>query len=514
MNLRQGLTLLLLLLLAGCLPKQDPQERAQTFIIAKAFPPLSLDPGAFATANDYPIQQLVYERLLEFDPEAPDGLAPQLAESWTFSQDGLALDLQLATGRVFESGAAVNAQAVAFSLQRVVDMRRWSSVYFSWLERVEITGEHSVRLHLNRPYQPALQALAQSAGSIIDPTVVREHLGDDHGTTFLSAHSAGSGPYRIAEVTVDGIVVLEPNPRAPAPRHFRRIEFRPIPDEGVRRLLLERGDIDFTDLVPAAFVDRYTALPGVEVARGQAGASLSYITLNTRSGPLADARLRQAVAAAIDYDALREQVLKGNVSQIPGYLPQTSSGFDAKEPGPRRDLARAHRLMAEAGYRGEEIELSTSLIGPVGEFLQSTLREAGLNVRIMRRDIGAIGQRKRDADFGMVYEGWQTDGQNPAAMFEALFSSRNIESALNGSGLSDPAIDKLIDAVVTEQDTARRSALFRGLDERLREQVPIVMIFCAQPFAAYREQIDGVTINPLQPSYQPIHTFTIKAGDD
>lgn len=508
------LSVLALLWFPGCMPKPDAHERAHTFIIAKAFPPLSLDPGVFATANDYPIQQLVYERLLQFDPDAPDGLAPQLAQTWEFSDDGLELDLKLVENRVFESGAPVNSEAVAFSLQRVLELRRWSFVYFSWLREVEITGEYSVRLHLNRPYQPALQALAQSAASIVDPSVVRLHDVDDLGTTYLSKHSAGSGPYRISKVTLDGVVVLEPNPRAPPPRHFRRVEFRPIPDEGVRRLLLERGDIDFTDLVPAALVDRYVSLPDVEVVRGQAGASLSYLTLNTRRGLLADVRMRQAVVSAIDYHALRSLVLKGNATQIPGFLPPGSPGFDPAEEGPRRDLDRAHRLMTEAGYRGEEIELATSLIGPVGEFLQSTLREAGLNVRIMRRDVGAIGQRKRDASFGMVYEGWQMDGQNPSAMLEALFSSRNIESALNGSGLSDPVVDELIDRVVLEQDPDRRRGLLIELDGKLREQAPLVMIFSAEPFAAFRDHIVGIDINPLQPNYQPVHEFTIETRDD
>lgn len=499
-------------LLAGCLPQTERADRDTTFIVAKAAAPLSLDPAVYATANDYPVQELVYEQLVSLNAESPDGVAPELARSWRFSGDGLTLDMQLFEDRVFESGAPIDAEAVVFSLNRVVELSRWSSVYLAWLDSVEATGPFSVRLTLERPYQPALQLLAQAAASIVDPSVVRDHLGEDAGIGFLSAHSAGSGPYRVAEITLDGTVVLEPNPMASPPRHFTRVEFRPIPDEGVRRLLLERGDIDFTDLVPSAFLDRYAALPGVDVLRGPAGSSLSYLTLNTRNGPLADVRMRQAVLAAIDYAGLRDQVLKGNASQLPGYLPPASPGFDPDEAPPRRNLDRARALIEAAGYRGEEIGLVTYQIGPVGEFLQASLREAGLNVRMVRRDAGAVDQMKREGRFDMIYEGWLVDGPNPAPMLEALFASRNIPGGLNASGLDDPELDELIDRALATQDSDERAAVLAEIDARLREEVPVAMVFSADPLAAFRDALQGIRIDPFKPYYQPVHTYAAAGG--
>lgn len=499
---------LALLGLTGCMPDLDPQDRQATLVIAKAFAPLSLDPAVYATGNDYPVHELVYEQLLSIDLEAADGVGPELARSWAFSDGGRAITLELEEGHTFESGAPVDAEAVRYSLMRVKQVGRWSSGYTEWLDDVEVLAPYRVRLHLKRPYRPALQLLAHSATSIVDPSAVQANEGDDFGIGYLSANSAGSGPYRLLEKTVDGTVILIPNPQAPPPKTFTRIEFRPIPDEGVRRLLLERGDIDFTDIVPSAFLQRYRAIEGVDAITGAGGSSLSYLTLNTRNGPFSDIRLRQAAHAAIDYHGLRTLVLKGNAIQLPGYLTPYAAGYDDRESPPGRDLEEASRLLTEAGYKGEPVEFITSQIGPVGEFIQSNLKEAGFNVQIVRRDLGSIDSLKRKGDFDLIYEGWLTDSPDPSSMLEALFASRNIETGLNASGYRDPETDRLINALLSEAEPERRRRLQRQIDQRLRQKRPVVMLFSALPIAAYRDDIEGVSINPVKPYFHPFHEMT------
>lgn len=502
------------ILACACLPDDLRSDRDTTFIIAKAAAPLSLDPAVFATANDYPVQELVYEQLFTLAPESAEGVIGELAERWAFSDDGLVLDITLKSGRFFESGRAVTANDVVFSLRRVQRMGRWSSAYLAWLKSVEATGELSVRITLNRPYRPALQMLALTAASVLDSQQVLAEGDDQDAIGFLSRRSAGSGPYRISEVTLDGTVVLEPNPAAAPPLFYDRVEFRVLPDEGVRRLLLERGDIDFTDLVPSAFIDRYDALPGVDVLTGRAGTSLSFLSLNTRNGPMSDARMRKAVVAAIDFDGLINNVLKGAAEQPGGYIPEAANGWRSTAGArPARDLAEARALMSAAGYQGEDIELATYQIGPVGEFLQSNLREAGLNVRMVRRDAGAVADMKRDARFDMIYEGWLLETPNPAPMLEALFSSRNLAGGLNASGLDDPRIDARIDQALAVENEAERSEIMAEIDALLREQRPVAMIFSALPVAAFRNDLRGVRLDPFKPYYQPVHTYPPRAGN-
>lgn len=493
--------LLGLLLLASCMPRQDITARDTTFIVARAIGPLSLDPAIFATGNEAPIQELFYHQLLALDRSAPDGLAPELATAWTVSEDGKTLDFTLRQDWRFASGRAVDAVAAAFSLNRVLALGRWSAGYIDWLERAEATGPYALRIHLKRPYAPALPTLALSVASIVDPSVLND--GGD-----LTERSAGSGPYQLSAIALDGSVIAVPNPAYPnPPRRFTRIEWRIIPDEGVRRLLLERGDIDFTDNVPAAFVSRYDRLPGVDVTLGAAGKSLAYLVLNTQKGVFTDARVRRAAQKSIDYEALETLVLKGNATALNSYIPPGSTGFNDTAAPVQRDLEGARALLATAGYDGQPIRFLTSQIGPVGEFLQSNLKEAGFNIDIVRRDSASIDALKQSGSFDMVYEGWLLDFADPSAMLYGLYHSQNVSSGLNPSKFSDASLDTLLEQLLLFQPPREKSATLRQVDAALKEAAPIVMLFSANPVAAYNAQITDLRMDPDKPFYHPFHEY-------
>ena len=502
------LVLLSAILVAGCMPATDPAQRATTLVVAKAFSPTSLDPAVAAAANETPVLDQVYEQLTRLDPASPTAEAiGELAQGWTVARDGLSIAVTLQPGHRFGDGSPVDAAAVKASLDRLARIGRAPAGTVEFLESVTVTGSLSLTLRLKRLYAPAMQQLSLAAASIINP---RAFAGDDDGKAWLADHSAGSGPYRVAANRPGEAVELIANPMAVRPpRQFRCVVIRALPDEGVRRLLLERGDVDLTDIVPSVLVDRYRALPGVKVTTAPGGSSLSYLLMNAAKGPLADARLREAVALAIDYDGLRRQILKGNAIQIEGYLPPGAPGYRADETQ-RRDLARARALVESAGYAGEPIVLLVSMLGPVAEFVQASLADAGLVVRIERRSPGALQALQASGDFGLIYTGWSNDTPDPGAMFDALYSARGLAAGTNGSGMSDPAIDRLIDTALASTDLATRAAAYTEIDRRLRRSRPLVMIFSANPVIAHRADLAGVAIDRWRPSSIDFSTLSRK----
>ena len=501
---------LAVLLLAGCMPATDPAERATTLVVAKAFTPTSLDPAIAAAANEVPVLDQVYEQLTSLDPASPTAEpVGELAEGWTVAPDGLSIAVRLRPGHRFDDGSPVDAAAVKASLDRLLRIGRAPAGSFEFLSGVTVTGPLALTLHLKRRYGPAMQQMGLVAASIINP---RAFAGPDDGRAWLADHSAGSGPYRIAANRPGEAVELVANPMATRPpRQFSRVVIRALPDEGVRRLLLERGDIDLTDIVPAVLVDRYRALPGVRVTTVPGGVSLSFLQLNAAKGPLADPRLREAVALAIDYDGLRQQILKGNAIQIGGFLPPGAPGFVAGDT-PRRDLARARALVAAAGYKGEPLVLLVSMLGPVAEFVQASLADAGLVVRIERRSPGAMQALQASGDFGLIYTGWSSDTPDPGAMFDALYSARGLTAGTNGSGIADAATDALIDTGLASTDPAARATAYAAADARLRRQRPLVMIFAANPVIAFREDLTGVAIDRWRPAAIDFASLARKAG--
>lgn len=503
-----------LLALAACIPAPDPVDRARTVVVAVAFPPQSLDPAQGATGTGLPIIDQLYEQLLRFrsDTAQPE-IEGELAQSWQVSADGLRIDVVLKQGRAFADGTPVTAQDVVWSLERVKRLGLGSAYFLEWLERAEATGEHSLTLTLKRPHALALQLLAHPATSVINRRAALRGAGgaDADARLWLSSHSAGSGPYALAELRAGESVTLAANARAAAPpRQFTRARFVALPDEGVRRLLLERGDIDLTVAVPAAFTERYRGLEGVAVTSIAGGPSQSFLTLNTRKGPLANVHLRRAIAHALDYEGLRVRVLKGNAVQIPGYIPPGSTGFDPAEPPPRRDLAAARAELAAAGYRGEPLRLMVSMLGPVAEFIQSNLAGAGINVVIERRQPGAMAALAQAGEFDLIYDGWTLDSPEATAMLEALVSGRARTNGTNVSGYADPEVDRwLLDAAATPSPETR-AAILRRIDARLRADRPLVMIFGANPITAYRADLNGVRIDPYQSFALPLARLTRK----
>lgn len=482
--------------LAGCIP---PRRDRAGLIFLKAYPPLSLDPGIAANAGDIAVQTQLYETLTVLDSAWPDLVRPRLATSWRWSDDRRSLFLSLVQDRRFPSGARLDAHAVKASLDRVLRLARGPSAFFDWIDTVEAPAPDRVLIRLNRPYAPALQMLSQPAASIIDPAVLA--LGDEASVKVLAERSAGTGPFRIAEVREGEAVRLSPNPASRRRPHLPSVEFRFLPDEGVRRLLLERGDADMTDIISAAFIRRYRDLRGVKVETLPGSASLSTLFLNVRKGPMRDVGLRQAVAAAIDYENLRTRVLGGGARSVPGFLSPGSPGFDPSEPPPRRDLDRARDLIARSGYKGGPLRLMILQLGPVSEFLQSNLQEAGLSIVMQRLSPGAADAAKTAGDYDMAYDGWVCDTPDAAPMLQSLYSSASIASGVNASGYANPEVDRDIQAALAEIDPQRRAAILRRIDQTLRRDRPLVVLFSADSVLAYRRELAGARIDPLRTAF-------------
>lgn len=482
------LLMLAALAASACMPQQDAADRARHLIFARAFAPISLDPALSMTGNEMPVFAQIYEQLFALSPDSGvDGVTGELAESWQVAADGLSIAVRLRPGIRFADGGTVDADAVRWSLERVKRKGRTPAAALQWLRAVRVDGPLDITLLLHRPYPPALQMLALPAGSVIDPRAVAAHPDG-----WLAENSAGTGPYRVTAVRGD-TVLLGPNPRS---RHriaqFTTVEFRAIPDDGVRRLLLERGDIDMTDIVPAAFVDRYRALDGVAVKSAPGGASVSFLVLNCRRGPLADPRLRRAIAAAIDYRALRDALLKGNAVVPGGYLTPGSPGFAADAPPPARDLALARRLVKEGGYRGEPLALTISLLGPVAEFVQANLADAGIRVVLERRSAGAIQALQAAASFDMIYTGWSFETADALPGLEAMFTRDGLRRGSNASGCTDDALDAMIAEAGRTRALPARAALMRAIDRRLIAMRPVVPLFAANANIAFRADLTGV----------------------
>ena len=252
----------------------------------------------------------------------------------------------------FESGRAITAHDVEFSLRRAVARSSGSSWLLNALgllpgnvdERVLALDDRRVQIHLSEPFAPNLvpSILAFPITSVVDREFIEQGQGE--GTSAespLKARSAGSGPYRLVQWEPNQSVALVANDdywRGAPP--VRSILVQHIDEEGAQVEALEQRVIDVAwNLSPQSrqdLVSRYPEnLRNVQIpAHG-----IQYIGMNVSQGPLSDERVRNAVRWAIDYDAIRDEVMLGEALPLQGFIPSGYLGHDPATPF-QRDVKR------------------------------------------------------------------------------------------------------------------------------------------------------------------------------
>jgi peptide/nickel transport system substrate-binding protein len=498
--------------LAACQQESLRTDPENEVIIAVPGDPVSLDPANTMSGYDGAFLDLVYQQLTAVDDSSDDGrITGELAQRWEVSDDGLSWTFYLREDQAFSDGSPVTADAVKFSFDRVRAVGRAASQGLYWLDEVIAEDALTVRLDLSVPFTAAPAFLALPAFSVVNPVQVTANAVEgDQGMAWLGQNTAGSGLYQLTGWQRGQRLVLEVNPHADtAPAQFSRVVFAMIPNEGSRRLQLEKGDIDYVGGLGAASSRNYEAIEGVELAIADTTMDLRFLTMNTRSPALQDSRVRQAIAAAIDYTALRENVLAGRVGSIAGYLPEGVPGANQNLVAPERDLDRARALLAEAGYDPEtELTMTVGAYGPVAEFIQSQLAEAGMTVVLQRLAPSAIEATRATGGFDLFYDGWILDVPDPAIFFNLAFSSRYAGTGVNASGFSTPELDAALDAALSEPDPEMRAAAYRDIELSLIEERPVAMLFGTLPIAAYRSDLQGVRPNCYQTTYMNIADWT------
>src|SRR5207244_3682055 len=293
----------------------------------------------------------------------------------------------------FNDGTPMNAESVRFSLERHRDMK--GSTRKSELDHViavEVVDPLTVRLKLKSPLSPLVAILTDRAGMPVSPAAAQK-LGDKFGTAPVCV-----GPWQFVERIPQDRIVVEKSPHYfdPSQAKFDRVVFRIIPDDNVRVANLRSGDIDFMHQVAPSDAGSLRKERRFEVA-SVTGLGYDSITINlhNKTGktqppgdlgtPLAnDPRVREALELSIDREALNQVAWDGQFTVGCGPISPNSVFFDKTRKCTTRDVARAKKLLADAGHpNGYAFDL-TVVNDPqqrrVDEVVQGMAREARLNM--------------------------------------------------------------------------------------------------------------------------------------
>ena len=345
-----------------------------------------LDPHVATTTPDKGLLHWMFNGLVRIKPgeASPANIEPDIAESWTSSEDGLTWTFKLRQDVDCHGDyGRLDAEDVVFSLNRAAnpDISAFAKDYAAF-DSVEATGDHEVTVKLKNSIPSLLGLLVPYHGGNIVCKDAVEALGADFERSPI-----GTGPFMFAEYQPQQYVKLVANPD-----YFRgepkikEIFYRYIPSDASRDLAFQSGEIDMIyGKQDQTWVERISQVPGTKISVMTPG-EVSVIHLNMTMPPLDDVKVRRAIAHAVNRDAMVEfkgpDVTLAAISPVPeGYL-----GYTADVPSYEYSIEKAKALLTEAGHPdGVTIKaIHTALPGMLStmEALQALLREADINLEI------------------------------------------------------------------------------------------------------------------------------------
>jgi peptide/nickel transport system substrate-binding protein len=496
--------LVLLVLLAAC-GSGDTLDSSSNrhFLVTLSSDIRSTNPGVNRDANTDTVMMHIVEGLVAYREDGTPGLL--LAESMEVSDDGLEYLFTLRDGLKFHNGAPVTSAEVVWSWRRYLDpatgwtcLSDFDGTNGNRVEEVRAVDRLKVLFRLNRPQPLFLSQMAAincGAGAILHPSSV-----DAQGQW---RNPVATGPYRLVEWKRGDSIHLEAFPEyvpRTEPRDGntgakqaleKRLTFLVIRDAASRLAALDKGQIDVMPEVPAAEMRQIRHIKRVRLVSAPMLGSYG-ILVQDQDPLLADGRIRQAIALAIDRDALADIVNEGTAVGNPSIV-ATASVFHPPTSilGGKPDLERSRALLQEAGYDGSPIVLSTNRRYPAmfnqALLVQAMCRQVGLNIRIEVLEWAAQMDRWRAGKFQLLSFGFSARA-DAAASYSFILGDR----ARNPSRVWDnPKALALMEQSLRTGDGERRRELFNQLHLLMLKDVPYIGLFSPADINAVREDVDG-----------------------
>ncbi len=475
--------------------------------------PVTLDVAQLSDYNSSRAAMEMYEGLVRFKDGSTE-IEPGLAESWEVSDDGLVYTFHLRPGVTFHDGTPVNAEAVRFSFERQIDPENpyhdtgefpYAEFTLGDIDSVEAVDDLTVRITLKETFAPFLANMAMHAAAIVSPTAVMRYGRD------FSEHPVGAGPYRFVSWQRGVEVILEANPDywRGAPK-VQRLIFRPIVEDQARLAALEAGEIDLAVNLPPDDLPRLRDDPRFTFAE-QPGMHTWYLVFNVTKEPFDDPRVRQAVAHAIDRDAIVQAILGGTGETAVNFLPPVVWSYTDDVEAYPYDPERARELLAEAGYPdGFAVEFWVPESGSgmqqsvaMGTVIQDFLGRVGIDVTIQQFEWGTYLDRvivpvdQADSVPAMFEMSWIGDNGDPDNFLYILLSGDQFPA--NGFNLGyydNDEVDELLRTARTTTDQAARVPLYQEAQRLIMADLPVLPVDHETQIVVLDANITGFVPHP------------------
>ena len=501
-------------LLTGCSVTDENQSQSQNTaggrLTLAASEPYNLDPARVGDAGALTFITQIFSGLVKI---SNDGVLPDIAQSWTISNDGTVYTFNLRHDVKFHDGRPVTAADFKFSWQRALLPATSSTTARTYLgdivgaaeilagETSELAGvrvidDYTLEVTIDMPRSYFLSKLTYATASVLDEQNVSK------GGEWWRAPN-GTGPFKLTDWTANVNIVLQKNPDyyggVPSLDSvvFRFLAGRPMD-------LYETGQIDVA-AVDLSYIDRVLDISGPFANEAQVVSQLSFYFMgfNSAAAPFDDPLIRQAFALALDREELLRLVFNDINQGAEGIVPPGIPGYDPDITGLGFDIAKAKSLIAQSKYGSianlPEITLTTlGYGGLISAELEAVIYQwkvnLGVEVKVRQLEPEQFLYNLKAEKDQIYYQGWIADYPHQQNFLELLFRT----GADNNWGeYSNSEVDRLLDEAAGLTDILKSQALYRQIEQILVTDAAVWPYYFGRSFILVAPYVKGYELNPL-----------------
>jgi glutathione transport system substrate-binding protein len=448
--------------------------------------PPNLDPQKSTGTAAQVVKNSVYSGLVRYWKGFK--VDPDLAKSWDISPDGQGYTFHLHENVFWHNDDKFSAEDVKFSLERIMDPKTggtFKTELTQLIDNIEILDANTVKITLKAASPDFLNTLAVASVRIVSKKFIEG--GGNPNKTLM-----GTGPFKFKEYTPTVSLKVLRNEK-----YFKKgrpyldgIDFIFYPDQTTRVTALRTGAVDIIGYLPWKQMSAVDRNPKLKVLSDKEMLFMD-LQINTKRPPLDNPKVREALAWAIDRQAVVNSVFFGRGQVIGGIaFPPSWNGYSPELASTYSyNPEKAKKLLAEAGYPNgfKMTVLSTFQYGMhkvTGEIAQANFKDIGIDCDLELVDWATDYKRQNASEFDV-----QVMGTMPASKGGG-FLTRFVHTGglyANATQFSDQKIDELLDKAAFEMDDKKRGQLFIEVQKRMLELNPII-------FITWREQAEGAQL--------------------
>lgn len=414
----------------------------------------------------------VFDSLLTRDPKTME-VVPHLAESFR-TIDDRTWEFKLRKDVKFHNGEPFNADAAKFSLERVLnpDQKSPQRGNISAIEKVDKVDDYTIRITTKAPYPILHERLTYL--SMVPPKYLK-----DVGDQQFGIKPIGTGPFRFERWDKGDKTVLVANKEywKGAPK-VDKVIFRGIPEKATQLAEMRAGGIDIIRQIPPDLVGEVekggnARIATVEILRTW------YISMNLNDKPFSDERVRQAIAHAINVDAIQQSIFKASAVRVPAVAHPKQFGFDPSIKAREYNPDKAKQLLAEAGYpNGFSVVLHHYVAGAghqVADAIAADLAKVGIKAEIKYyADQGVLIAASRAGKIPFEMGTWGSFSTFDADAFMQPFLH---EQGTYGPYHRVPGLHDLLEKARSTLDKNERQKYYTEAQKVIVDKVPMITMF-------------------------------------